>query len=775
MSPTVTLCMTTGSRAVSAGPSVSDHETFKAAMGSDTVQAAISAASSTPDSPEPMYISHAHTPLRGGVSPEHPPRLSSQSSPQTPDPEVPTSDSAAPEESVLGDFSTAESPGDAPADSTAAGIADRELLAGVPGKSSEMSWVSTSTGQAADTQPGVSSPVTRSIAAAVAAAEMQTAAMASAPSGESDGFGDFEDADDAAAVTSPESKHSRVAQQPTEAPSEVTAPPEQGPQPQQPAKATVEAPAEAEAPATGTSAEVTDAAPAETESPARDSSAPEQVQQPQQPAEVIGEAPAEAEPPATDSLAPEQGPPQSQQQPAEIIAEAPAEAETPAADTAAPEQGPAQPQQPAEVTGEASAEAEPPTEASAAAEVPVAAPADGSDDEFGDFDQAEAQPSPPDDEFGDFDQADAQPSSPPAEPKSVEPAKASAQPPPSAPAFKLAPPAPAQPKLPAAPAPAPLPPPAQLPKSEALAAAQAAAADNGGDSGSILDLGYTEYQTLVAALLAEGNPAVQHEWTMEDAAEGRLLTLADMQGEQQPTARAPAERVTPMPWRSSQVKSTYLLSPATHEPPNPCPSRPSWVPCALCCKPQRQGTNAVAAHAYMRSSQPQAEGQLLQQLGLQQAAAHAAARQRATTASRTLRRRSATIAQREHPPLCSACAPFKCCHALHALHTCGSTGHSAAFSQCSVSIGHQTPSTALHRAGNGAGGGSPAAPGLRCVQRPRVGGRVALRQRQRLWQLHGRPAPTQQRLWRRWRPFRGVRRNGLRVRGPSHGCASTLL
>ena len=122
---------------------------------------------------------------------------------------------------------------------------------------------------------------------------------------------------------------------------------------------------------------------------------------------------------------------------------------------------------------------------------------------------------------------------------------------------------------------------------------------------------------------------------------------------------------------------------------------------------------------------------------------------------------------------CSACVPFKCCHALRALHMCGSTGHAAAFSQCSLSTGHQMPSAALRRAGNGAGGGSPAAAGLRRIQRPRVGGRVALRQRQRLWQLHGRPAPTQQRLWRRRRPLRGIRRNGLRVCRPSYRCVPT--
>ena len=123
---------------------------------------------------------------------------------------------------------------------------------------------------------------------------------------------------------------------------------------------------------------------------------------------------------------------------------------------------------------------------------------------------------------------------------------------------------------------------------------------------------------------------------------------------------------------------------------------------------------------------------------------------------------------------CSACVPFKCCHALHALQNmCGSIGHAAAFSQCSLSAGHQMPSAALRRAGNGAGGGSPAAAGLRRIQRPRVGGRVTLRQRQRLWQLHGRPAPTQQRLWRRRRPLRGIRRNGLRVCRPSHRCVPT--
>lgn len=540
--------MTTGSRAVSAGPSVSDHETFKAAMGSDTVQAAISAAS-TPDSPEPMYISHAATPLRGSISsPENPTRLSSRSSPQTPDPEAPLSNSAVPEESAFGDFSTAESPGDAPADSTAAGVADTELSAGVPSKDSEVSRVRTSTGQAADTQPGVSSPVTRSIAAAVAAAEMHTAAMVSAPSGESDGFGDFEDADGTAAVTSPESEHSPEAQQPTEASSAITAPPEQDPQPQQPA-------------------------------------------------ELTEEAPAEAEEPATDTAAPEQG--LQPQQPAKVTAEAPAEAETPETDTSVPEQGPPRPQQPAEVTDAAPAEADPPTEASAAAKAPVAMPADESDDEFGDFDQAEAQASPPDDEFGDFDQPEAQPSPPPAEPKSVEPAKATAQPPPTAPAVKLAPPALAQPKLPAAPAQAPLPPPAQLPKSEALAAAQAAAADTAGDTGSILDLGYTEYQSLVAALLAEGNPAAQHERNTKAAAEGTLLTLADLQGEQ-PAARVPAERVTPMPWRSSQVNPTTLLFAST-----PGATRLTHlaeldplclVPCATAA-----GNNTGAAHAYMRS------------------------------------------------------------------------------------------------------------------------------------------------------------------------------
>lgn len=427
-----------GSRSVSAGPHLSDA-TVRAAMSSDSVQAAISAASSSPDSPKLLasaIASPAGSPLLGSplrssseaLSPDAPTRLSVQISPHTPEP------LGVLDEPDVGDSSAAANgPGDVAAGSGGAEAAPQD---------------------ASPAEAEAATPDEASIAAA--AAEMHAAAMASAESGGSDGFGDFADAQQGAAA-------------------------------------------------------------------AADQAAP-----PEQPAPVAAEAPEAACEPA----APE---------------EAPTAASAPAADA------------PAAVPAEA-----PAAEAPAAA-APADAPADESDDDFGDFDQAEAVPSPP------------------AEPKAAaqQPAAPVALP------AKLAPPAATPRTQPlAAPASPPPPPLVQLPKSEALVAAQAAAANKGGTTGSILDLENSEFEAAVAAILAEDLGSTQ-QGSEPFADVTALLTLADLQG-QQPATDAPSERVAPIPWRSSQVcagccplQATGLyMPPSLHQPPSWLHWAQFWCECA---------------------------------------------------------------------------------------------------------------------------------------------------------------------------------------------------
>lgn len=378
--------------------------------------------------------------------------------------------------------------------------------------------------------------------------------------------------------------------------------------------------------------------------------------------------------PAADSPAQAQAPADS---PAE--AEPPASSSELAAQPQAMEVG-APPSEPP--AAEETAAAEPLSAAVAASQShdseTASAPSAGSDDDFGDFEDAEpgavaeppiAQPavqpvdiadkepaaaSPAtiaaaepagasadnsDDDFGDFDQADAMPSPPPAEPTSA----AATQPKADTPGALLPAPAALQRPQPAA-APAPPPPaPVQLPKSEALAAAQAAASKMGGATGSILDLEGAHFQSAIAAILAEGlgGPPLngKHEST------AALLTLADLDG-QQPTAEVASQRVVPIPWRSSQ-----------------------------------------------------AEAQLLKQLGLQEAAADAAAKQRAAAPGRSLRRRSSSLSAQR---VAQEAAAAEAVQRPGLTGSSGSMEHSGSAGDCGSYAAASQPPT-----GVGAGGSAP--------------------------------------------------------------------